>query len=174
MQQSGRPLVRLRGVGKRFGNGVVALEGLDLEIREHEFLSLLGPSGCGKSTALRLIAGLGEATAGGVDWAVVIPETYDLSHAGYYNEFNTIAVDPDNPARVVCGMNPPYVFVSEDYGATWTREIVDLSPAQAQDRDTESDDREWTSFAWGDNTPLFPGLARKKRDASDLWFRGEF
>ncbi len=70
MQPSGRPLVRLRGVGKRFGNGVVALEGLDLDIREHEFLSLLGPSGCGKSTALRLVAGLGEATAGAVDWAV--------------------------------------------------------------------------------------------------------
>ena len=70
MQQSGRPLVRLRGVGKRFGNGVVALEGLDLDIREHEFLSLLGPSGCGKSTALRLIAGLGGASAGSVDWAV--------------------------------------------------------------------------------------------------------
>ena len=70
MQQSGRPLVRLREVGKRFGNGVVALQGLDLEIREHEFLSLLGPSGCGKSTALRLIAGLGQATSGAIDWSV--------------------------------------------------------------------------------------------------------
>jgi len=63
-----RALVRLRGVGKRFGNGVLALEGLDLDIAEHEFLSLLGPSGCGKSTALRLIAGLGEATAGTIEW----------------------------------------------------------------------------------------------------------
>jgi NitT/TauT family transport system ATP-binding protein len=63
-----RPLVRLRGVGKRFGNGVLALEGLDLDIAEHEFLSLLGPSGCGKSTALRLIAGLGDATAGAIGW----------------------------------------------------------------------------------------------------------
>ena len=63
-----RPLARLRGVEKRFGNGVLALRGLDLDIAEHEFLSLLGPSGCGKSTALRLIAGLGQATGGAIEW----------------------------------------------------------------------------------------------------------
>ena len=58
------PLVALRGVGKTFPNGTHALEGLDLEVRDGEFLSLLGPSGCGKSTALRIIAGLSEPTAG--------------------------------------------------------------------------------------------------------------
>jgi NitT/TauT family transport system ATP-binding protein len=66
--QSGNPLVALRGVGKTFPNGTVALTGLDLEVRDGEFLSLLGPSGCGKSTALRIIAGLSEPTAGAVDW----------------------------------------------------------------------------------------------------------
>jgi NitT/TauT family transport system ATP-binding protein len=60
--------VALRGVGKAFANGVVALDGLDLAVREGEFLSLLGPSGCGKSTALRIVAGLSEPTAGRVDW----------------------------------------------------------------------------------------------------------
>src|SRR5688572_2069649 len=64
-----RELVRLERVGKVFANGVVALEGLDLSVGEHEFVSLLGPSGCGKSTALRLIAGLGEASAGRIVWA---------------------------------------------------------------------------------------------------------
>ena len=62
------PLVALRGVGKTFANGTVALAGLDLTVREGEFLSLLGPSGCGKSTALRIIAGLTEPSAGSVDW----------------------------------------------------------------------------------------------------------
>jgi NitT/TauT family transport system ATP-binding protein len=61
------PLVRLAGVDKRFGNGVMALQGLDLDIGRHEFVSLLGPSGCGKSTALRLIAGLAEPTAGRIE-----------------------------------------------------------------------------------------------------------
>ena len=47
----------------------LALDGLDLDVREGEFLSLLGPSGCGKSTALRIIAGLSEPTRGTVDLA---------------------------------------------------------------------------------------------------------
>jgi NitT/TauT family transport system ATP-binding protein len=62
------PIVSLRGVGKRFGSGVQALAGLDLDVREGEFLSLLGPSGCGKSTALRIIAGLSEPSSGTVAW----------------------------------------------------------------------------------------------------------
>lgn len=49
-------LVRLRGVTKRFDD-VVAVDALDLDIYQGEFLTLLGPSGCGKTTVLRLIAG---------------------------------------------------------------------------------------------------------------------
>jgi NitT/TauT family transport system ATP-binding protein len=60
--------VSLRGVGKTFPNGVVALRDTTFSVREHEFVSLLGPSGCGKSTALRIIAGLIEPTAGDVAW----------------------------------------------------------------------------------------------------------
>ena len=63
------PIVTLRGVGKAFGTGTLALDGLDLEIRDGEFLSLLGPSGCGKSTALRIVAGLSEPTRGTVTWS---------------------------------------------------------------------------------------------------------
>jgi NitT/TauT family transport system ATP-binding protein len=60
--------VSLRAVGKRYANGVVALDRLDLDVRPGEFVSLLGPSGCGKSTALRIIAGLSEPTKGDVIW----------------------------------------------------------------------------------------------------------
>ncbi len=62
------PLVALKGVGKTFATGVAALAGLDLEVREGEFLSLLGPSGCGKSTALRMIAGLAAPSSGALEW----------------------------------------------------------------------------------------------------------
>ena len=48
---------------KRYGD-LTALEALDLEVREGEFLTLLGPSGCGKTTTLRLVAGFLEATSG--------------------------------------------------------------------------------------------------------------
>jgi NitT/TauT family transport system ATP-binding protein len=66
-----KPLVALRGVDKVYSNGVQALKGLDLSIAEGEFVSLLGPSGCGKSTVLRLIAGLGDRSAGTIEWSSV-------------------------------------------------------------------------------------------------------
>ncbi len=65
---SGRPLVSLKGISKTFSNGTVAIRDLDLDVAEGQFVSLLGPSGCGKSTVLRIIAGLGDPTAGTVDW----------------------------------------------------------------------------------------------------------
>ena len=61
-------IVRFRNVDKVYSNGVVALRGLDLDVGEGEFLSLLGPSGCGKSTVLRLVAGLGEVSSGRIEW----------------------------------------------------------------------------------------------------------
>jgi multiple sugar transport system ATP-binding protein len=57
------PDIRIRGLVKQFGDTQV-LKGLDLEVRDGEFLTLLGSSGCGKSTLLRLIAGLDQPDAG--------------------------------------------------------------------------------------------------------------
>ena len=68
LSQQSDPLVSLRRVGKTFDSGTVALAGLDLDVRAGEFVSLLGPSGCGKSTALRIIAGLSDASVGTVGW----------------------------------------------------------------------------------------------------------
>src|SRR5215208_4064613 len=51
-------------VGKKYPNGFVALESLNLDIADKEFLVLLGPSGCGKSTTLNMIAGLEDVTDG--------------------------------------------------------------------------------------------------------------
>jgi NitT/TauT family transport system ATP-binding protein len=65
---SGPPVVALRDVGKSFASGVVALDGLDLDVRPGEFVSLVGPSGCGKSTALRIIAGLSTPSRGKIEW----------------------------------------------------------------------------------------------------------
>lgn len=62
-------VVALRGVGKTFRNGTLALDGLDLEVRRGELLTVLGPSGCGKSSALRIIAGLSDPTTGSVEWS---------------------------------------------------------------------------------------------------------
>lgn len=61
-------LIDLRGIGKTYANGTVALGGVDAEIRKGGFVSLVGPSGCGKSTLLRIVAGLIAADAGTLSW----------------------------------------------------------------------------------------------------------
>jgi len=55
--------VEIKGLRKEF-EGTVAVEGLDLSIKDKEFVVLLGPSGCGKTTTLRCVAGLEDADAG--------------------------------------------------------------------------------------------------------------
>jgi multiple sugar transport system ATP-binding protein len=57
--------VRLTSLTKTF-DGVIAVDGVSLDIADHDFMILLGPSGCGKSTLLRMIAGLEDPTSGDV------------------------------------------------------------------------------------------------------------
>ena len=60
------PILRLRGVGRRFG-GVVAVSGVDLEVRAGERRAILGPNGAGKTTLFNLISGEFPPTAGTVE-----------------------------------------------------------------------------------------------------------
>jgi len=72
------PIISLRGVSKRFGSDLAAVDGVSLDIARGEFFALLGPSGCGKTTLLRLIAGFespseGEILIDGQDMVGVEP-----------------------------------------------------------------------------------------------------
>ncbi len=60
------PALVLRGLRKLFGSAV-AVDGVDLEVRRGEFLTLLGPSGSGKTTTLRIVAGFMAPTSGSVE-----------------------------------------------------------------------------------------------------------
>ncbi len=63
--EAGAAMLDLRGVHVRFGE-VNALGGVDLQIREGEFVAVVGPSGCGKSTLMHVIAGFTRPTSGSI------------------------------------------------------------------------------------------------------------
>jgi multiple sugar transport system ATP-binding protein len=91
--------IRLEGVEKTYPNGHMAAKGLDLEIRDGEFMVLVGPSGCGKSTALRMIAGLETPTAGRIligdrDVTMLPPQERDIAMV-----FQTYALYPHMTVR---------------------------------------------------------------------------
>jgi NitT/TauT family transport system ATP-binding protein len=61
--------IAIRGLRKHFTDiarqeEIVAIDGVDLDIRDYEFLTILGPSGCGKTTLLNIVAGFDQATSG--------------------------------------------------------------------------------------------------------------
>jgi NitT/TauT family transport system ATP-binding protein len=61
-----RTSVSIKNISKEFKGGTTAIEDIDLEIEQREFISLIGPSGCGKSTLLRIVGDLIEPTSGEV------------------------------------------------------------------------------------------------------------
>lgn len=64
-----------KGVNLTFGDGTEALKDINLDISQHEFVSIVGPSGCGKSTLLRVASGLEHASSGSLET--------DNDHLGY-------------------------------------------------------------------------------------------
>ncbi len=80
--------VRFEGVRKVFGD-VVAIDGLDLEVREGEFFSMLGPSGSGKTTCLRMIAGFEAPTQG----RILLEGREVTKLAPYERDVNTVFQD---------------------------------------------------------------------------------
>jgi NitT/TauT family transport system ATP-binding protein len=61
------PILTFAGASKRFGDGTVALGGVDVRVLPGEFVSVVGPSGCGKSSVLRIASGLSGVSQGTVE-----------------------------------------------------------------------------------------------------------
>ena len=90
--------LKIKNLKKGF-EGLQIIKGIDLEVRDREFVVFVGPSGCGKSTLLRLIAGLEEVTSGtieldGRDITEVTPAKRDLAMV-----FQTYALYPHMTVR---------------------------------------------------------------------------
>ncbi len=66
MAEEKKKLIQFKNIVKSFEDGQVVLKGIDLDIYENEFVTLLGPSGCGKTTLLRILGGFLQPTEGKV------------------------------------------------------------------------------------------------------------
>ena len=59
-----KPIVEIRDLCVKYPNGVMALEGINLDVNPKDLIALIGPNGAGKSTLLKVILGLTKATSG--------------------------------------------------------------------------------------------------------------
>lgn len=66
-RSSAAPALRIRGLSKTYGNGVEALQGIDLDVPEGEFFGLLGPNGAGKSTTIGVVTSLVNRSGGTIE-----------------------------------------------------------------------------------------------------------
>jgi lactose/L-arabinose transport system ATP-binding protein len=90
--------LKLRGIKKAFG-AIEVLKGIDLDIKDKEFVVFVGPSGCGKSTLLRMIAGLESITAGELDIGNEKMNDVDPSKRGIAMVFQSYALYPHMTVR---------------------------------------------------------------------------
>ena len=145
MTQNGDVAVRLDGARKTYGD-VVAVDRVDLDIREDEFFTLLGPSGSGKTTCLRMIAGFERPDEGRVELAG--RDVTDLPP--YERDVNTVFQDYALFPHMSVGENVEYglrvkgvgkreraeraqrALELVDLGAFGTRRPIQLSGGQRQ------------------------------------------
>lgn len=119
--------VRLEGVVKRFGD-VVAVDGVDLDVRRSEFFSMLGPSGSGKTTCLRMIAGFETPTSGRIRL-----DGEDVSRlAPYERDVNTVFQDYALFPHMTVADNVEYGLKVKRIPKEERRERVDESLAMVQ------------------------------------------
>jgi ABC-type sugar transport system ATPase subunit len=97
--------LRLQNVQKAYPSGFMAVKGVDLDVEDGEFFTLLGPSGCGKTTTLRMIAGLetpsaGKIFIGGQDFTDTHPRNRDVAMV-----FQSYALYPHMTVRENLSLN---------------------------------------------------------------------
>jgi multiple sugar transport system ATP-binding protein len=86
-------------VSKQYPDGTLAVDDLDIEVKDREFMILVGPSGCGKTTALRMVAGLEEVTSGEIRLGGMPINDVDTSERDIAMVFQSYALYPHMSAR---------------------------------------------------------------------------
>ncbi len=92
MSAEAAPVLELHGVSMAFG-GLWVIDGLDLEVREGEIVSVIGPNGAGKTTLFNLVTGIYEPTAGDIRFegsSIVGLEPHQITKRGIARTFQTL------------------------------------------------------------------------------------
>lgn len=130
--------VSVENLSKHFGS-VIAVDQMNLDIEDKEFLTLLGPSGCGKTTTLRLIAGLEKATTGNVYFDGESMGHLPANHRDIAMVFQTYALYPhmNAYANIAFALRMMHVPKGEiDQRVKWAaemlgiRELLDRKPRE--------------------------------------------
>jgi len=130
--------VRLESITKVF-DGVTAVDDVDLDVADHDFMILLGPSGCGKSTLLRMIAGLEVPTDGTIVIGDVVVNDIEPKARDVAMVFQSYALYPHKTVRAniefplkVRGVSKPERAVEADRAAEslGLTEYMDRKPGQ--------------------------------------------
>ncbi|HJW65423.1 MAG TPA: metal ABC transporter ATP-binding protein [Candidatus Bathyarchaeia archaeon] len=104
-----KPIVELRDITVRFPNGVMALDGITLDVNNLDLIALIGPNGAGKSTLLKVILGLIKPTSGTVKLFGNQDLAQNLKYVGYVPQ-SAQARDPNLPftvfETVMLGLTP--------------------------------------------------------------------
>jgi ABC-2 type transport system ATP-binding protein len=134
--RAAHPALRCRAVAKRFPTGVVALDGLDLDVRAGEFLGLLGPNGAGKTTLIRSVVGLTRISGGQLE-AFGRPLTGDGAQAarrliGYAPQ--EVALDRFVRVRDLLTLHGRYFGMGRDDAAARADELLDAFDLRAKAR----------------------------------------
>ena len=162
MSDPSKIAVSLRGLTKRYGP-VTAVDGIDLDIREGELLTLLGPSGSGKTTTLRLVAGFelpsqGSVQLGGADVTDRPP---------YERDVNTVFQDYALFPHMSVAGNVDYGLRVRGVPKAERRERV--AAALAQVRLDDFGDRRPSQLSGGQRQRIALARALVNRPSSDRW-----
>jgi len=94
-----KPIVEIRDLSVKYPNGVVALEGINLDVNPKDLIALIGPNGAGKSTLLKVILGLTKATRGSIKLFGSLDLGKNLKYVGYVPQSAQVR-DPNLPFSV--------------------------------------------------------------------------
>jgi len=99
MSEQAKPIVEIRDVSVRYPNGVMALDGINVDVNQNDLIALLGPNGAGKSTLLKVILGLIKPTSGSVNLFGSQELSKNLKYVGYVPQSAQVR-DPNLPFSV--------------------------------------------------------------------------